>query len=91
MFPRNADHLADDPLARMKQAFDKSAPVHMTIAAALAKAPLNDHYDYLGERLKRAETRDTMRNAVMMCLRIISGDSGPRNRTEWLRWLENRP
>ncbi len=91
VYPKGARHLAQDPMARVKEAFRKSSPVHLTLAASYVKpAKMPALLEFLLTRLEAPETPDAMKNALVACFQIVSGDGVSRDRAGWAAWARKR-
>ena len=94
VFPRNAEHLKDAPLKRMKQALQKNSPVHLTLAAAYVDRSnpqeLAEVYEFLRTELEREDTLPENADGIMMALVIIADLRETKSKDDWITWLKNR-
>ncbi|MEZ6194896.1 MAG: hypothetical protein R3F20_04080 [Planctomycetota bacterium] len=95
VYPRNADHLAEDPLASLGEALARRSPVHVTLAASFA-AELEDReplFAALETALADESYPEVMHRAIMTSLVIatsVDGEPVRRDRDGWLDWLRRR-
>lgn len=95
VMPVGWDHLADDPVRRIRQAVDeKASPVHVPLAAALVGDDRREEaVGWLLEVLERPVWQPPsaeLRIACCVALRILTGESpGPLPRN-WLAWSRAR-
>ncbi|MEE9392201.1 MAG: hypothetical protein V3W41_06825 [Planctomycetota bacterium] len=91
VYPLNAEHLAIEPLDKVKESFRRRTPTHLHLAASLVGVDeMENLYGFFYLKLRDPKTPDYMELAIMTCLRICSGDSGPENKESWLAWLRKR-
>ncbi len=94
VFPRNAEHLADAPLDRVRQALAKSSPIHVSLAAAFIDAGDDAErgaYEQLAlEELLRPDGLPRMQDALMCGLAIIADDENTRTKDQWIAWLQKK-
>jgi len=101
VFPRNYEHLAEDPVGRLVEAIRKNSPAHIPLCAALA-AP-SDRDRALGV-LRRALTGEAVADAagpsdtpapetqVACCVAaaVLTGEILPAEPARWAERLEGR-
>ncbi len=91
VYPKGAKHLAKRPMVRVKEAFRKSSPVHLTLAASYVEPDrMRELLEFLLTHLEAPETSATMRNALVACFQILAGDGIKRDRAGWTRWARKR-
>lgn len=91
VYPRNATHLADAPLEKVRVAWDKQAATHLTLAASFVTGkPRDELIQWLELRLADGATSDRMADALMTCLLILTGEEATKTRDDWLTWLRTR-
>ncbi|MCB9831171.1 MAG: hypothetical protein H6807_01755 [Planctomycetes bacterium] len=94
VFPRNAEHLADEPMTRVRQALAKASPLHLSLAAAFIdprdQAQCRAYEDFCLEELERPEGLPRMQDALMCGLAILQDDENNRSKEDWISWLRKR-
>ncbi len=91
VYPRGAKHLAKRPLERVREAFRKSSPIHLTLAASYVQPDeLRELLEFLVTRMEAPETSEAMRNALVACFQILAGDGLNRDRAQWSAWAKKR-
>lgn len=92
VFPRNYEHLADNPLSRMREAAEKDSAPHLCLAAALlpeAGRPDGEAllFGILGAPGKHSES---ILRAACVALRILTGEEIGPSPDLWLAWSDSR-
>jgi len=83
-FRPNYEHLASDPVARIGQAIEKRAPVHLLTAAALVPPDLRQAaVDFLVKALRRDRPID---GAIFAALRYLTGVELGHDVAAWRAW-----
>lgn len=83
-FRPNYEHLATDPVARIRQAFERSAPVHLLTAVALVPpAGRRDAVDALVAGLQGAGPMDL---CAFGCLEYLTNAELGRDADAWRAW-----
>lgn len=92
VYPRNAKHLSEAPMDKVRLAWDKQAATHLTLAASFVEGDREreDLIEWVGLRLADGATSDRMADALMTCLLILSGEEATKTRDDWLTWLKTR-
>ena len=94
VFPRNYEHLADQPLVRLDEAIAKNSPPHVPLAAALITERERPRaIDALVEILRRDWSDDPdppTRLACCVGLRILTGEEISPRPDLWLEWADSR-
>ena len=80
VFPRNWEHLADKPLARLTDAIRRRSPDHVPLAAALV--PEDQKTDAL------LTIRNGLREPASTPADMLTGEDRKPEPTEWLRRLD---
>jgi hypothetical protein len=88
VFPRNFEHLQDNPLARLKEAVLKDSPTHLALAAALVKPKdrLQAQRVLLSILDSEMRTSSSLRMAACTALRITSGEDIGPDPERWKEW-----
>ncbi len=87
VFPRNYEHLAEAPLERLKDALRRSALTHLPIVAALLrKDDANEARSLLFAAMNEVGCAEPLRQTIITCLRIITGERFGGTPTEWNNW-----
>lgn len=89
VLPRNAEHLADHPAARIVEAIAKNSPLHLTLAAAfVAPADRDAVLRSLRNELARTDVAEAVRRGIMSALRILTAVDLPCEPRRWIDWLD---
>jgi hypothetical protein len=80
----NWEHLGDDPLARIGQAVEKGAPVHLLTAAALV--PPADRRAAVDRLVGLLGTRPAMDYPIYACLQYLTELDLGREADAWRIW-----
>ena len=91
VFPRNAEHLGDDPLKRLTSAFEKRAALHLTIVGGWIDATTRElALTLLGDALVDPAVSETMKTAAMATLRVVTGENLAGTAEAWGGYLRSR-
>ncbi|HMS16171.1 MAG TPA: hypothetical protein PKA37_04970 [Planctomycetota bacterium] len=92
VFPRNYEHLLDDPAARVLEAIEKNSPTHLTLAAALVPASGRDAVvnELLRVLSSEARTQPSIRLGICVALRILTDTEIGPEPDQWLAWGATR-
>ena len=91
VFPRNAEHLGDDPLKRLTSAFEKRAALHLTIVGGWIDATTRERaLTLLGDALVDPTVSETMKTAAMATLRVVTGENLAGTAEAWGGYLRSR-
>ncbi|MCA9320321.1 MAG: hypothetical protein KDB53_06285 [Planctomycetes bacterium] len=92
VYPRGAEHLQDAPFERVKQAWDRESPVHMSLASSwVPRTQRRELLSFFRGHLVRPETIEAMKKAVMSCLQVLADDDESRNEGQWIAWIDRQP
>lgn len=88
VYPRNYEHLADRPLARVDQAYERQSALHLPLAASLVPERERDRLlARLGRALRDPNLPVAMRDATVSALQIVSGADPTGGPGGWIGWL----
>jgi hypothetical protein len=83
-FRPNYEHLLDDPLARVRQALERNAPIHLLTAAALA--PLSRRGEAVDLLVAALRGGGAMDLAACACLEYLTNAGLGRDADAWKAW-----
>lgn len=86
VFPKNSEHLSQEPLAKIAESIRKRAPLHLTLAAGFLESTTDREAAVRTMRAELAKSDDgtVMAEALMSALRIVTGLDREKKKSEWL-------
>lgn len=86
VFPKNSEHLMENPLGRMAESIRKRAPLHLTLAAGFVDGNVDREaaVRVLRDELAKTDDGTVISDAIMAAMRIITGLELEPKRSDWL-------